>query len=167
MSKTEENLKEAFAGESQARNRYTFFASKAEEEKKPEVAKLFRAAALAEEIHARNHFEALGNLKSTEENLETGIQGENYEHSEMYPEFIEKAREEGDKQALKAFDFAKQVEEKHEEFYKEAEKAVMNDKDIGERDWHVCEVCGNTVKGDAPEKCPICGAPKEKFVEVE
>lgn len=167
MSDTEANLKEAFAGESQARNRYAFFSEKAEDEKKPGVAKLFRAAALSEKIHAKNHFEALGNLKSTEKNLETAIQGENYEHSEMYPEFIEKAQEEGKKQALKAFDFAKQVEEKHEEFYEEAKKAVRNGKDIDEKDWHVCEVCGNTVKGEAPEKCPICGAPKEKFVKVE
>lgn len=166
MTKTENNLEEAFSGESQARNRYTFFAEKAEKEGKPGIAKLFRAAALAEKFHARNHFNALGNLKSTEENLETAIQGENYEHEEMYPEFIESA-DESEKQALKSFKFAKEIEEKHERFYKKALESLQDGEDLEEKDWYVCSVCGNTVQGEPPEKCPICGAPKEKFEKVE
>lgn len=167
MTDTDENLKEAFAGESQARSRYTFFADKAEEEGKSGVAKLFRAAALAEEFHARNHFQTMGNLDSTGENLEVAIEGENYEHTEMYPEFIDKAEKEGTDLARKWFDYASQVEEKHENFYREALEAVQSGKDLEEDSWQVCEVCGNTFRGDVPDRCPICGAPKRKFVEVE
>lgn len=167
MSNTEENLQKAFAGESQARNRYTFFSEKAEEEDKPGIAKLFRAAALAEKVHAKNHFMASDNVKSTKENIGTAINGENYEHEEMYPKFIETAREEGKDQAVKSFNYAMKVEKKHEGFYKEAMKAMQEGEDLEEKDWYVCGVCGNTVKGEAPERCPICGAPRKKFMEVE
>ena len=167
MTKTEENLEEGFSGESQARNRYTFFAEKAEEEGKPGVARLFRAAALAEKFHAQNHFRALGNLKSTEENLQTAIDGENYEHENMYPDFIDKAKEENAGQALSSFKYAKKVEEKHENFYRKALEAVKEGKDLEVEEWYVCPVCGNTMSGDIPEKCPICSTPKEKFKIVE
>lgn len=166
MSKTEENLKKAFAGESQAWNKYTFFAEKAEEEGNLGVAKLFRAAALAEKFHAENHFRTLRNLNSTEENLKAAIEGENYEHTEMYPEFIKEAQEEDEEQAEKWFDYASQVEEKHEQFYQEALEAVEKDEDLDEKGWYVCSVCGNTMEGEAPENCPICGAPKSKFEKV-
>ncbi|MBS3815081.1 MAG: rubrerythrin family protein [Hadesarchaea archaeon] len=167
MSKTENNIEEAFSGESKARSKYTFFAEKAEEEGKSQIAKLFRAAALAEEIHAGNHFKTMDGLKTTKENLLSAIQGENYEHTEMYPEFVETAQEESKEQAEKWFDYALKVEKKHEEFYREALEAIENDNDLSESDWFVCEVCGNTVRGEAPENCPICGAPREKFQEVD
>lgn len=166
MSKTEENLNEAFAGESQARNKYTFFAEKAEDEEKPGIAKLFRAAALAERFHAKNHFRTLDKINSTEENLEAAIQGENQEHTEMYPKFVETAKEEDEEEAKKVLDYARRVEEKHEKFYREASEALKEDEDL-EDDWQVCSVCGNTFRGEVPEKCPICGAPKSKFVKVE
>jgi len=166
VSKTEENLEEAFAGESMASNKYAFFAERAEKDGKTGVAKLFKAAALAEEFHAKNHLKTMGKLKSTEENLKEAIEGENYEHEEMYPGFIETAESEGEDQALKWFDYAMKVEKKHENFYREALDAVEEGGDLEEKEWYVCEVCGNTVEEEPPENCPICGAPKMKFVNV-
>ncbi|KXB06235.1 rubrerythrin [candidate division MSBL1 archaeon SCGC-AAA382C18] len=167
MTSTEDNLEEAFSGESQARNKYIFFAEKAEKEGKPGVAKLFRAAAKAEEYHAKNHLRTMNKIKSTKENLKLAIEGENYEHTEMYPDFIEKAEEEGKKQASKMFDYAMQVEEKHENFYQKALEAVEKGEGLEERDWYICPVCGNTFEGDTPDTCPICGVPKDNFEKVE
>lgn len=167
MTDTQENLQEAFSGESQARNKYDFFAEKAEKDGKPGVAKLFRAAALAERFHAENHFRTMGNIRSTEDNLKAAIDGENYEHTEMYPDFIEDAEEEDEEGAKTVFDYAMQVEEKHEDFYQDALDAVGDGDDLEVEEWYVCPVCGNTFEGDAPETCPICGASKEQFVEVE
>lgn len=167
MEKTENNLKEAFSGESQARNKYTFFSVKAEEEGKPQIAKLFRAAAMAEKIHARNHFKAMNGVESTADNLKAAIQGENYEHSDMYPKFIKDAEEEGKSQALKSFQYANEVEKVHEELYKKALEATESEENMEEENIYVCQVCGNTVLGEAPDKCPICGAPKKKFEKIE
>lgn len=167
MTDTEENLEDAFSGESQARNKYAFYAEKAEEEGKPGVAKLFRAASHAERVHAKNHLQALGKINSTEENLEDAAEGERYEHEEMYPEFIDEAKEDDDQEALKTFNYANEVEKKHEGFYKKAFEELRESGDLEEKDWYVCEVCGNTFEGEAPEKCPICGTTRDNFTEIE
>jgi len=160
---TEENLKAAFAGESQANRRYLAFAKKAEEESHKQVAKLFRAAAEAETVHALNHLNIIG-VGSTEENLKEAIKGENYEHTKMYPEFIEEAKSEGNEQTVMSFSGANQIEKIHEGLY---QKALDNLGKNEEVDYFVCSVCGNTVEGEAPDVCPICGQPKEKFRRVE
>lgn len=167
MATTEDDLEEGFAGESQARNRYLFFADRAEEEDKPNVARLFRAAAEAEKVHARNHAEALGMVKDTAENLEDAIEGENYEHTEMYPGFIEDAREEGESQALRSFTWAKKVEVKHESLYKRALEAVRGGEDLEDDKFFVCDKCGYTTEGKVPEVCPVCGAPRKMSKEVK
>ncbi|MFB6075988.1 MAG: rubrerythrin family protein [Candidatus Aenigmatarchaeota archaeon] len=167
MSKTDENLKKAFGGESEARNKYQFFAKKAEKEGKPQIARLFRATAEAERVHARNHTDISGLVKETKENLQKAIKGENYEHSDMYPKFIEEAKEEGKNSAIRTFKWAMDVEEKHEELYKKALEAAENDEDLEEKEIYVCKSCGYTVEGEAPKTCPVCGAPKIKFKEVE
>lgn len=167
MTETEDNLEEAFSGESEAGNRYAFFADKAEQEDKPGIAKLFRAASEAERVHARNHLQALGDINSTEENLKVSIEGERYEHEEMYPGFLETAKKEDEKEATASFNYANEVEKKHENFYKKALEELENTGDLEEKDWHVCQVCGNTFEGDVPEKCPICGATKEEFSFIE
>lgn len=163
MGKTMDNLKSAFAGESQANRKYLAFARKADEEGQPQIAKLFRAAAEAETIHALNHLRIIGEIKSTEENLAAAVSGETYEFKEMYPGFIETAKEEKNAQAVWSFDVANKVEKAHAELYKQAEKALKSGKKLPERDFYVCGVCGMTVEGDAPERCPVCGAPKAKF----
>lgn len=167
MGSTQDNLGEAFSGESQARNKYNFFAKKAEEENKTQVARLFRAVAEAERVHARNHAQALGMIKSTKENIQTAIRGENYEHTEMYPEFLEDAREEGEDEAAQSFDWARQVEQAHEKLYRRALEAVEEDSDMDEEKLFVCQRCGYTTEGKAPETCPVCGAPKERFKEIK
>jgi rubrerythrin len=161
---TLENLKEAFAGESQANRKYLEFAKKAEEEGYPQIAKLFRAAAAAEAVHASNHLEAMGAVKTTEENLREAIDGETHEFEEMYPLFIEEAEKEGEEQAAWSFDVANKVEMIHEQLYK---KALENLGENEEIDYYVCNWCGNTVEDEPPEKCPICGAPKEEFKKIE
>jgi rubrerythrin len=163
MTKTDENLKTAFAGESQANRRYLAFALKAEEEGFTQVAKLFKAAAEAETIHALNHLRITGQVKSTLENLGTAVSGETFEFREMYPGFINIAKQEGKKQATWSFDMANKVEQVHASLYQKAMDAVKNRKQLEEVDYYVCGVCGNTVEGSPPDVCPICGAPKEKF----
>jgi rubrerythrin len=165
--KTDDNLKAAFAGESQANRKYLAFAKKADTEGFPQVAKLFRAAAAAETVHAHAHLRALKGVKSTAENLEAAIDGEGYEFKEMYPQFVSQATEEANKPALMAFQNAMAVEEIHYGLYSKALDAVSAGKDIPAARILVCEVCGNTVTGAAPDKCPICGAAKEKFTEVQ
>jgi rubrerythrin len=160
---TEDNLKDAFAGESQANRRYLAFAKKAEEEGHKQVAKLFRAAAEAETVHALNHLNILG-VGITEENLKEAIKGEHYENTEMYPKFIEEAKTEGNEQANMSFSGANEVEKIHEELYK---KALENLGKNEELDYYVCSVCGNTVEGESPDVCIICGQPKEKFRRIE
>jgi rubrerythrin len=162
-SQTEKNLKEAFAGESQANRRYLAFAKKAEEEGYKQVAKLFRAAAEAETVHAHAHLRVLGGVKATRDNLQEAIAGETHEFKSMYPEFIAKAKAEAIKPAEMSFDYANQVEKIHAALY---EKAFAN---LGKNeavDYYVCPVCGNTVEGQAPDKCPICNVPGSKFVKV-
>ncbi|UCF45432.1 MAG: rubrerythrin family protein [Candidatus Bathyarchaeota archaeon] len=163
MTKTNENLKAAFAGESQANRRYLAFARKAEEEGFTQVAKLFKAAAEAETVHALNHLRIIGEIKSTVENLNTAVSGETYEFKEMYPEYIEAAKQEGNKQASWSFDVANQVEQIHASLFSKAIEALKNKKALEKVDYYVCGVCGNTVEDSPPDKCPICGAPKAKF----
>jgi rubrerythrin len=164
MSNTERNLKEAFAGETQANRKYLAFAKKAEDEGFKHIARLFRAAAEAETVHAHNHLKELGGIKSTKENLEEAINGESYEFQKMYPQMIKDAEAEGIKGALRSFNFANEVEKIHAELYR---KALEN---IGENprvDYYVCQVCGNTVEGEPPDECPICGAKKKMFKKIE
>lgn len=164
---TTENLGAAFAGESQANRKYLAFAKKAEDEGLRNVAKLFRAAADAETIHAHNHLRTDGGVKTTKENIQTAVEGERYENTEMYPKFIEEAKAEGNADAERTFDWANQVEGVHKELYEKALEKVNSGGDIEEKDYYVCQTCGNTVEGEAPEKCPICGMPREQFRKVE
>ncbi len=166
LSKTIENLKDAFAGESQANRRYLAYARKAEEEGLLQIAKLFKAAAKAETIHAHNHLRVMGEIKSTEENLETAIAGETFEFKRMYPEYLAEAEEEGNKQAAWSFDVANKVEQIHAKLFSKAIEALRTREKPASVDYFVCSVCGNTVEGEAPEKCSICGAPKAKFAKV-
>jgi rubrerythrin len=163
MGKTDENLKAAFAGESQANRLYLAFAQKAEEEGFSQAAKLFKAAAEAETIHALNHVRITGQVKSTLDNLGTAVTGETFEFKKMYPEYINAAKQEGNKQAAWSFDVASKVEQVHAKLYQKAIDALKSKKQLEKVDYYVCGVCGNTVEGSAPDRCPICGAPKEKF----
>jgi rubrerythrin len=163
MSKTGKNLQDAFAGESQANRKYLAFAKKAEKEGYRQVARLFRAAAEAETIHAHNHLKQMDGIKGTKENLEAAINGESYEFQSMYPQMIKDAEEEGDKGALRSFNFANEVEKIHADLYR---KALENLGNNAETDYHVCEICGYTAEGEAPDKCPVCNAKKELFRKI-
>jgi len=167
MSNTEENLQAAFAGESQANRRYLFFADKAEKEGYAQIARLFRAVAEAETVHARNHFNAMDGVGSTRDNLTAGAMGEHYEFTRMYPPFIEQAESEGNKRAQTSFNYANEVEQIHHKFFEEALKAFDAGQRLKDEPYVVCPVCGYTVAGEAPGKCPICGAPGSKFKRVE
>jgi rubrerythrin len=164
MSKTNKNLQEAFAGESQANRKYLAFAKKADAEGYKQVAKLFRAAAEAETVHALNHLKELGGVKSTRENLSEAISGETHEFQSMYPQMITDAETDGVKGALRSFNLANEVEKIHAGLYQKAVEQLGNNEDV---DYHVCQVCGNTVEGEPPDKCPICGALKKMFKKVE
>jgi len=166
LSQTEKNLEEAFAGESQASRRYLYFADKAESEGHPQIARLFRAAVEAETVHARNHLTVMGGINSTAENLKEAISGEEYEFTKMYPAFIEQAKAEGNQRAEISFSHANAVEKVHHALYQKALESLEAGKELKKGPYFVCSVCGNTVAGEAPEKCPICGAPRSKFVEV-
>lgn len=159
---TKDNLKAAFAGESQANRAYTAFARKADKEGHAGVAKLFRAAAAAETVHALNHMRVLGNIGTTEENLTVAIDGETHEYTSMYPGFIEEAQTEGDQQAIRSFTIANAVERIHADLYKKA----LADMSSANTDYYVCAVCGNTVESEAPDVCPICQAPKKQFALI-
>jgi rubrerythrin len=162
-----DNLKNAFAGESQANRKYLAFAKKAASDGFPQVAKLFRAAAAAETVHAHAHLRALGGIKETAVNLQEAADGEGYEFRKMYPPFIEEAKKEGHQLAEISFKFANAVEEIHYGLYQEALVSVKGGNDLPSKSIFVCEVCGNTVYDEAPEKCPVCNAPKEKFKTIE
>jgi rubrerythrin len=164
---TMDNVQAAFAGESQANRKYLAFAKKAERDGLPQIAKLFRAAAAAETVHAHAHLRVMGGIKSTEENLQAAIEGEGYEFREMYPEFVKEARDEGNKPALVSFENALAVEEIHHGLYSDALAAARDGKDLPEAKIFICAVCGNTVLNEVPEKCPVCGAPKAQFSEVQ
>ncbi len=160
---TMNNLKDAFAGESQANRKYLAFAKKADEEGLNQVAKLFRAAAAAETVHAHKHLKTMGGIHSTKENLQEAIEGETHEFAEMYPGMIEEAKKEGNKQALQSFEFANKVESIHASLYQKALDNLENNEPV---DYYVCQVCGNTVENDAPDRCPICGATKPMFTKI-
>jgi len=164
MSKTEQDLKDAFAGESQANRKYLAFAKKAEQEGHKQVAKLFRAAAAAETIHAHNHLRALGVVKSTKDNLMEAINGESYEFQKMYPRMIEDAQAEGNTGALWSFNYANAVEKVHAALYQKALDSLGRNK---ETDYYICSVCGYTAEGEAPDECPVCKAKKQAFHKVE
>jgi len=164
MNKTTKNLQEAFAGESQANRKYLAFAAKAEAEGYKQIAKLFRAAADAETVHALNHLKELGEIKSTKENLAAAIGGETHEFQHMYPQMIKEAEQEGSKSALRSFTYANEVEKIHAALYKKAADTLGKNDGT---DYYVCQVCGNTVEGEPPDKCPICGALKKSFKKVD
>lgn len=166
MSKTQDDLKTAFAGEAQANRRYLAFAKKAEAEGKAGVAKLFRAAAEGETIHALNHFRNTGELKDTLENLKAAIAGETYEAETMYPEFLSDAQSENEKGAEMSFGGALQVEKIHQEMFKNALAELEAGQDVAEAEYWICPVCGLPAKDHAPEKCPVCGTPGEKFYKI-
>jgi rubrerythrin len=161
---TDENLKEAFAGESQANRKYLAFAKKSEEEGFFQVARLFRAAAYAETVHAHNHLKVMKGINSTEDNLKEAIEGEVHEFKEMYPKMIDTAKEEKNDAAVWTFDVANKVEEIHAGLY---ENALQNLGNNVETIYYVCNYCGNTVEKEAPEICSVCGAPKKEFKKIE
>jgi len=164
---TSRNLKEAFAGESQANRKYLAFARQAEKEGYPQVAKLFRAAAEAETVHAHAHFRAMGAVENTGKNLETAIKGEGFEFQQMYPKFLAEAKAEKNKLAIISFKYALAVEEIHHGLYSNALEAVKSGADLPKGRIYVCAVCGNTVKDHVPDNCPVCGSGKEHFKEIE
>lgn len=167
MTKSEENLNAAFAGESQANRKYLAFAEKADKEGFPQVAKLFRAAAAAETVHAHSHLRVLGGIKSTKENIQAAVEGEHHEFTEMYPEFIEDAKAEDNKGAERTFNYANEVEKIHHKLYETALEAVENGKDLEKQDIYICPVCGYTHEGKPPEKCPVCGTVKKMFKKID
>lgn len=167
MTNTSENLQAAFAGESQANRRYLFFSEKADEAGNKQVARLFRAAAEAETVHARNHLKVLGGIKTDKDNLEAAIGGEHYEFTSMYPEFIEQAKKEDNKAAGDSFDLANKVEQIHHQLFQAALSDLQSGKTAADAPYYVCQVCGNTVEGEAPDICPICGSPKSKFKRID
>jgi rubrerythrin len=167
MTKTDDNLKAAFAGESQANRMYLAFAKVAQEEGFPQIAKLFKAAAEAETVHAHNHLRVLGQVKTTADNLSTAVSGETYEFTKMYPQMITDAKAEGNKKALQSFDYANKVEAIHANLYQKAIDAVKTKKDLPAAPLSVCPVCGNTFEGNEPDSCPICATPKAKFMKIQ
>ena len=167
MSNTKENLASAFAGESQANRKYLFFADKAEEEGHAQIARLFRAAAEAETIHARTHLQNMDGIGSTRDNLQAAVGGEYHEFTEMYPAFIEQAKAENNRSAQTGFDWANKVEKIHHGLYQKALADLEAGEKVKDEPYFVCQGCGNTVAGEAPDRCPVCGAPKSMFKRVE
>jgi len=167
MTNTRDNLQAAFAGESQANRKYLFFASKADEEGNPQVARLLRAVAEAETVHARNHFGVMKGVGSTKENLEAAISGESYESTEMYPAFIEQAKAESNGDAERSFDWANKVEKIHHRLFEKALRSLEAGETGGNEPFFVCQGCGYTVEGEAPERCPVCGAPRRMFRQID
>jgi rubrerythrin len=161
---TEKDLQKAFAGESQANRKYLAFAKQAEKEGYSQVAKLFRAAADAETVHAHNHLRALGGINSTVENLQEALEGEIHEFKNMYPDMIEHAQNEGIKAGERTFRYANAVEKVHAGLYR---KALDNLENIKEADYYVCPVCGYTCEDEAPDRCPVCNAKGSAFFKVE
>jgi len=162
--RTEDNLKNAFAGESQAHLRYLAFAARADQDKLPNVARTFRANSFAEQVHAINHLRALSGIGKTGENLAAAMSGEAFEATTMYPEYIKAAEEDREKTAVTTTTWALAAEKVHYDLYKKAAAISAAGKDLVTKPIHVCGNCGFTVEGDAPDKCPVCGAPKIRFV---
>lgn len=165
MSKSEDNLKEAFAGESQANRKYLAFAVKADQEGFPQAARLFRAAAEAETVHAHAHLRALKGIRSTKENLVEAVAGETHEFKSMYPAMIEAAKSEGNKEAERTFHFANEVEKIHAALYQNMLDHLESVQD--DYSYYVCPVCGYTVEKEAPENCPVCGAKGKMFKIID
>ena len=164
MSKSEQNLKDAFAGESQANRKYLAFAKQADKEGYPQAAKLFRAAAAAETVHAHAHLKALGGINSTAENLKEAVSGETFEFKQMYPEMIAAAKEEGNQSALRSFNYANDVEKIHAGLY---QNAIDNLDALAEVDYYVCSVCGYTCESEAPDTCPVCNSKGKAFFKAD
>ena len=167
MSQTSDNLQAAFAGESQASRKYLYFSEKAEEEGRKQIARLFRAASDAETVHARNHLKVMQGIKSTSDNLKAAIDGEHYEFTKMYPDFIKQAVAEGNKKANDTFDLANKVEQIHHRLYQTALGMLEKGQDMAEKPMYVCQHCGNTIEGEPPDRCPICGMPKKMFKRID
>jgi rubrerythrin len=165
MPSTQDNLKEAFAGESQANRKYLAFAKKAEQEGFPNVARLFRTAAGAETIHALGHLAAMDGVGSTAENLKAAVEGETYEFTKMYPPMVQQAEAEKHK-AKRMFSLAARAEAVHATLYAAALEAVQKGRDIVDAEFYLCPICGYIEKGKPPESCPICGAKKELFEKI-
>jgi rubrerythrin len=166
MTKTVDDLNAAFAGESQANRKYLAFAKKADDEGLPQIAKLFRAVAAAETVHANSHFRALDGVKSTAENLQEAVKGENYEVVKMYPDFIKDAEGESVKRAVTSFRWAWEVEKLHEVLYRKALAAINGQQSFQEVDYYVCPVCGYTHEGPLEGKCPVCGTPTSRYERI-
>lgn len=167
MSKSMESLAEAFAGESQANRKYLAFAQAADQEGYSQIAKLFRAAAHAETVHAMTHLKTMGGVNKTLENLQEAIAGENYEVTSMYPQFMKYAEEENEKRALSSFRKAYEVEKVHEALYRKAVQDLEEGtSEVEEFDYYICPICGYTHARTAPDKCPVCGASGEKFERI-
>lgn len=164
---TTKNLKEAYAGESQASRRYLAFARKADEEGFGNLARLFRAIAESETIHAINHLKCVKGVQSSLENAEEAWKGEKEEYTGMYPMFMEQAKRDVNNDALKTFYWANEAEKVHADFYEMAIASLKQGKDIQLETMHVCTVCGYTQEGDLPEKCPVCGESRDKFVRAD
>jgi len=164
MEKSIQNLKAAFAGESQANRKYLAFAEKAEKDGYPQAARLFRAAAAAETVHAHNHLKALKAINSTADNLKEAIAGETTEFREMYPGMIAAAQAEGHKEALRSFEFANAVEQTHAQLFQKA-LASLEKKELV--DIFICTICGHTVEGEPPDQCPVCKALKKFFQKID
>lgn len=162
---TEENMKAAFAGESQAHIKYTNFAERAERDGLPNVARLFRAASSAEQVHASKHLRVLEGVGSTSDNLDAAIDGETFEFTEMYPAFAAVAEMQGEPTALKSIKRAMEAEKVHAELYGKANDAVASGNDTELAPVYVCQACGWTGEGEAPDKCPYCGAPRERLAK--
>ncbi|NEX11295.1 MAG: rubrerythrin [Prosthecochloris sp.] len=165
MPTTQENLNNAFAGESQAYQKYAAFAKKAEKEGFKNIAKLFRTTAEAERIHAEGHLSASEGINSTAENLEKAISGETYEHNEMYPPMYEQAVAEGHK-AKRMFGFAVEAEKVHAALYRKALEAAKNGEDLSETEIWLCPVCGHIELGTPPDNCPICGVKASMYIQI-
>ena len=162
---TQENLKVAFAGESQANRKYLAFARQAEKEGLSQIAKLFRAAAEAETIHALGHLANMGGVGTTLQNLEAAVAGETYEYTEMYPPMVEEARREGHR-AKALLDFANRAEQVHARLFAQALEAMRAGKDLSQMEVYLCPVCGDVEFGPPPERCPICSAPASRFQKI-
>jgi rubrerythrin len=167
MVNSSENLKAAFAGESQASRKYLYFAEKADQDNQPQIARLFRAASEAETVHARNHLNAMNGVGSLADNLRVAIAGEHYEFTEMYPGFIDQANAEKNNKAFQTFNWANKVEKIHHTLYEQALKDFEAGKKIENKPIFVCQQCGNTVEGEAPDKCPVCGRPRSTFKRID
>lgn len=167
MDKTTKDLMDAFAGESQANRKYLAFAAKADQEGYPRVARLFRAAAEAETIHAHNHLRALKGIKSTKENLQEAVGGETHEFKEMYPGMIAAAQAAGNKEAERTFNFANEVEKVHAQLYQKALDTLDTPEAKKLVDIYVCPVCGYTVEEAPPDNCPVCNAKGKTFKKID